>query len=401
MKSVALMLPAMRMGGAEKIALNFLSELCKYYDVTIILNKREGELLSLIPENIPVIEDPIIDFKKLFLDDIRHIRLSKLFQDALYYYRIKTQWCPERNYRYIIDRTPPIRKKFDIAIAYVANVSTQIFSICDRVNAELKIAWIHGETTQLKDTQLFSSCYRTFDHIFTVSKASHCHFVNRFPECSGITSVYYNPINKEEILRKSLEYDSDCSFDEKYTNIVTVGRFSTEKGFDMIPEIVRKLTDSGFNIRWYIIGDGPLMGRIQKLGINEKVDDRIFFLGSRLNPYPFIKACDIYVQPSYEEGYSTTICEAGILGKAIVGTTTSGGIREQIEDGLNGILSDPTPGHLAQKISLLIQDKKLLDSIVQEVRHVDFVHTNEIVKLNSLILEFFEKNLDGNSEFER
>lgn len=383
MKKLALMLPAMRTGGAEKVALNFLPHLQKYFDVTLVLNQVEGELLNEVESSMPIVEDRLLDYYEILKEDLRHIRLTYLFKDFLYYIRVKSKWNQEENYRYLINRTPALDYKFDVAISYVANVSTQIFSIIDRTNADVKIAWIHGETTQLKDTNLFQELFVRFDKIFVVSAASAKHFIERFPMCATKTEVFYNYINKDIIIKKA-EEPMDISYSDSYINIVSVGRLSPEKGFDMIPEIVFILKKKNYNVRWYIIGEGPVRKIIEEKKRLYSLDNNIFCLGNKKNPYPYIKNCDIYVQPSYEEGYSTTICEAGILGKAIVGTKTSGGIREQISDGTSGLLADPTPQDLAKKIDLLIKDKELKSIILKNIKKTDFSHDNEIHKLSFL-----------------
>lgn len=384
MKRLALLLPAMRMGGAERIGLNLLEDLIQYYDVTVILNRKEGELLNRIPADVIVIEDSLRSFHEIFQEDIKKRNLTGLLKDIRYYIKVKLKIDTENNYRYLINRTPPLQLHFDCAIGYVANVSTQIFSLADRVNADKKIAWIHGETTNLKNTRLYESCYRRFDKIFTVSQVSRTHFIERFPACASITDVYYNPIKREEILEKSKVTIHDVVFEPSVTNIVTVGRISPEKGFDMIPEIVRLLSEYAYKIHWYIIGDGPSADTVRENSRKNGTENAVFLLGNRMNPYPYIKNCDIYVQPSYEEGYSTTICEAGILGKAIIGTTTSGGIREQISDGVSGLLAEPEPQALTAAIVYLLDHPQKKTELETNIKSADFFHTQEIEKLLSI-----------------
>ena len=82
-------------------------------------------------------------------------------------------------------------------------MSTQIFCLADRINADIKIAWIHGETTELKDTELFTEYYEKIDKIFCVSQVTKSNFLSRFPQCKDKVEVYYNPIYKSEILEKA------------------------------------------------------------------------------------------------------------------------------------------------------------------------------------------------------
>lgn len=384
MRHIALLLPAMRMGGAEKICLNFLDILIKEYKVTMILSVREGDLLPLIPECVDIIEDRLLEFKEVVKNDIRELSLKNLWKDFLYYLKVKTGHDSEQNYRYLVSRTPSIKEHYDCAISYVANVSTQIFCLADRISADKKIAWIHGETTEIKDTAFFSKYYQKFDKIYAVSEVTRSHFIKRFPECKKNTDIYYNPICRKDVLDKADE-DISYEFDDSLTNIVTVGRLTPEKGIDMIPEITSLLLNAGYKIHWFVIGDGTCKEDLLKKIAQNHLNAHITLTGNQLNPYPFIKRCDIYVQPSYEEGYSTTICEAGILGKAIIGTTTSGGIREQIENGVSGLLAEPTPGNIANKIAEIIKDKNLKQNLEKNVLLRDYSNSDEFQKLKYFI----------------
>lgn len=371
MNKLALLLPAMRMGGAEKIALNFIPILQEHFDVTVVLNKLEGELLGKMPEGVEVVEDNLLSFSEVFKDDLKHFRLVKLCRDIAYYLKIKLGKNSDRNYRYLVSRTPPLKQEFDVAIAYVANVSTQIFSALDRTNAKKKIAWIHGETTELSDLKLYSECYNKFDKIYCVSEASQAHFIEKYPAVAEKCAVYYNPINTADIIKCANE-EPETKFDSEYVNVLSVGRITPEKGYDMVPRVAKILLDNGHKVRFYIIGDGSSVQAV-KAEIKEcGVEDSVFLLGTKTNPYPYMKMCDIYVQPSYEEGYSTTICEAGTLGCAIVGTTTSGGIREQVEDGVSALLAEPTPQSIAREIEKIIIDPALRATLKENTSKIDF-----------------------------
>ena len=117
------------------------------------------------------------------------------------------------------------------------------------------------------------------------------------------------------------------------------------------------------------------------------VEDNVILLGTRTNPYPYVRACDIYVQPSYTEGYSTTICEAGMLGKAIVGTKPSGGIYDQISDGEDGFIADATVDGLTEGILTLIENENLCCQFETTIQKKNFEGKGEIQKF----LDFLEK----------
>lgn len=385
MKRIGVLLPAMRMGGAEKIFINFLDDLRKYYEVTVILNKLEGELLQEIPDDVSVIELKVLDFKSLVKHNIMKLKISSVLFDLYYYIKVKLKKDNEADYRLLIKQMPKCENPFDAVIAYVGNVSTQIFNLEHRFNTKTKIAWIHGETTELRDDGIYEDVFSQFDRIYTVSRVSKEHFISKYPSCRSITEVYYNRIKTEDILKKSEERKESIQDDNDTFKIVTVGRLSPEKGQLMIPEIVQTIGSKIPNLKWYIVGDGPDFDKLTEEVNKRELHHNIILTGNQMNPYIYIKMSDLYVQPSYEEGYSTTICEACILGKTVIGTVTSGGIYEQIEDKKTGFIVPPTVQELSKIICWSYEHQDVLKKMGTLNTEKDFGHTREIEKLVNFI----------------
>lgn len=382
MKKIGVLLPAMRMGGAEKVFLNFLDDLRKYYEVIVILNKFEGELLSELPDDVSVIELKVLEFKTLVKYNIKKMKICNLFFNFYYYMKVKCNKDTEQDYRCLIKQMPKCEGYFDTVIAYVGNVSTQIFNLEHRFNTKSKIAWIHGETTELKNISLYDKVFSSFDRIYTVSRVSREHFVAKFPSCKSKTEIYYNRINADDILEKA---GVEIKADDNVFKIVTVGRISPEKGQLMIPEIVEKIDSQIPGLKWYVVGDGPDLDTLNNKICEKALQESIILTGNQINPYTYIRMCDLYVQPSYEEGYSTTICEACILGKPIIGTNTSGGIREQIEDKKTGFIVPPTVEDLSNIICWAYKHQAILKEMGILNAEKDYGHRTEIKKLVDFI----------------
>lgn len=386
-KKVAILLPWLKMGGTNKIALHFMRELAQYCDVTLILSQHTGELLAELPENIHLVIDTMRDFRDIFKEDLRHLRLGKLWRDAVYYGRIRMGKDNVDNYRYLVERHGYIcDTQFDCAISYHGQSPERLLNLLYRVHAKKKVAWIHGEFDNSADhCRRMNAYYERMDHLFFVSGHTLESFQRKFDISRSHCSVYYNPIDKGEIMTKA-QLPCEPAFDKNYVNLVTVGRVSAEKGQDMIPAVTRRLADAGYPVRWYVIGDGDQRPRVEQLCREQGVEDSVFLLGTRTNPYPHMARCDIYVQPSYTEGYSTTICEAGMLGKAIVGTKPSGGIWEQLDNGSCGLIVEATAEGLYGGIRRLIEDEPLRRSFGKKIKDKNFEGAGEIRKF----LEFLE-----------
>lgn len=380
-KKVAILLPWLKMGGTNKIALHFMKELSQYCDVTLILSQNTGELLEQLPENIHLIIDEMRPFKDIFKEDLRRLRIVKLVQDFIYYARVKLKRDNVDNYRYLVQRHGYIcDTEFDCAITYHGQSPERLLNLLYRTHAKKKVAWIHGEfNNSLDHYRRMNAYYAQMDHMFFVSNHTLNSFLDKFTMDRSKCTVYYNPIDKQEILDKA-KLPCDIAFDPEYINLVTVGRVSAEKGQDMIPAVTRQLLDAGHPVRWYIIGDGDMRPRVEHLCREQGVEDDVILLGTRTNPYPFMANCHIYVQPSYTEGYSTTICEAGMLGKAIVGTKPSGGIYDQITDGEDGLIVDATVEGLSEGIRTLVEDEALRHRFEEKIQKKNFEGKGEIEK---------------------
>lgn len=385
-KKVAILLPWLKMGGTNKIALHFMKELAEDCDVTLILSQNTGELLEQLPENIHLIVDGMRSFKEIFKEDLRKTRVVKLVQDLIYYARIKLKRDNVDNYRYLVQRHGYIcDTEFDCAISYHGQSPERLLNLLYRTHAKKKVAWIHGEFNNSRDHyRRMNAYYSQLDHMFFVSNHTLNSFMDKFTMDRDKCTVYYNPIDKQEILTKA-QLSCEPEFDCRYINLLTVGRISAEKGQDMIPAVTRQLLDAGHRVRWYVVGDGDTRGKVEELIREHEVENDVILLGTKTNPYPYMRACDIYVQPSYTEGYSTTICEAGMLGKAIVGTKPSGGIYEQITHGEDGLIVDATVDGLIDGIRSLIEARDLRCRFEEKIRQKNFEGKGEIEKFLTLI----------------
>lgn len=380
-KKVAILLPWLKMGGTNKVAIRFMNELVQYCDVTLILSQNVGELLEEVPKDVHVIIDEMQTFRDILKKDLKHFNLPYLFKDIIYYLKVKTGHDNIDNYHYIVERhTFVTEEMFDCAISYHGQSPERLLNLVYRIHSRKKVVWIHGEMGFSEDQcRRMTKYYEKIDHFFFVSEPTKNTFIRKIPIDPNKTTVYYNRLDGTEIIEKAQEIP-EITFSKEYANLLTVGRVSSEKGQDMIPQIVRNLIDKGYAVRWYIIGDGPNMERIKDLIIKESVDKNVFLLGVRNNPYPYMKACDIYIQPSYTEGYSTTICEAGILGKAIIGTKPSGGIRDQIENERSGLIVDASVEGIEKGIIRLIEDPLLRKKFEKNILEKDFEGKGEISK---------------------
>lgn len=159
--------------------------------------------------------------------------------------------------------------------------------------------------------------------------------------------------------------------------LCTVARFSYPKAIDRAVHICKAIVDKGVNIVWYIVGYGGDEAMIRKQIQETRMEKHFILLGKQMNPYPFIKACDIYVQPSRYEGKAVTVREAQILGKPVV-ITNFPTASSQLTDGVDGIIVPNEIDQAAQGISDFIKDTKKQQEIIQYLQTHHYGNEEEV-----------------------
>ena len=213
-----------------------------------------------------------------------------------------------------------IEKKysFDVVIGFSEGVSMRLAS---QFNASDKITWIHCDYDRAVPEHINElSYYEKFNNIVCVSKYTKQKFIDRYPSLDSRTTYIYNLFDIDWIKRLSEESMDDKAFRNDLFTIISMGRMDPVKGFTLIPEIASKLKQRECKFRWYIIG-GPENNEFSKVKYEiQKCDvaDVVFLLGAKSNPYPFLKASDLYVSTSFSEACPMVFLEAKTLDIPIV-----------------------------------------------------------------------------------
>ncbi|NRG48157.1 glycosyltransferase [Bacillus sp. CRN 9] len=263
-------------------------------------------------------------------------------------------------YRYILRNYPKPSEEYDIAIAYAGPMDFISFFIAHKVKARKKIQWIHFDVTKIGfNTSFAKKVYEYFYQVNVVSEEAKNCLVKLTPSLKNKIFVFPNLISKEMIIRQA---NISEGFKDNYNGIriLTVGRLSFEKGQDIAIKAAAKLIKDGMNVRWYCIGDGIAIQEYERLIKKLNMKEHFLLLGSDSNPYPFMKQCDLYVQPSRHEGYCMTVAEAKIFNKMIICTNFTGA-KEHMNDGKIGkIVPVNDPERLYKGIKEIIESNKQL-----------------------------------------
>ena len=186
------------------------------------------------------------------------------------------------------------------------------------------------------------------------------------------------------VLGRAEEKDVSCELTGDI-NLLSIGRYCNAKNYDNVPDIAKRMIGHGLvNFKWYIIGFGGsevlIKSKIKEAGMEEHV----ILLGKKDNPYPYIKACDIYVQPSRYEGKSVTVREAQILGKPVA-VTAYPTAPSQINDGVNGVIVPLDNEGCAQGLAKFIADKEKQSRIVNHLCTHDYANASEVEKIYKIL----------------
>lgn len=364
-------------GGVEKVLINMLNEFdYSLFDIDLYLLDYDDFFVHNLNKNVNLIfgynklkkEKPtfkflLSKFKIISAMKVGFFFILSLFRNNIY----------EKKQILLKSYSKITKKKYKAVICYNGVSKTLLSDSIFEFKAKKRIAWIHGDGYQLVPSDLYSF----FDKIFCVSIGVKNDFTAFLPDLYAKTSVLYNVLDTKEILINANEpLGVECN---KFT-ILTVARLSNEKGVLMIPEIVGRLKEDNYCFQWLLIGNGPLEEELAKTIKNKKIEDNLIILGLLKNPYCYMKACDLYVQPSFTEGYCTTTNEAKLFCKPMLVTNVNG-MNEQFVDGITGIIVNKIDEFtLYQEIKKIIENPSLRHSLSQNLKNENFQKLNNNLK---------------------
>lgn len=395
MKKILFIMPSLFIGGAERSLLGLLNMIdYSVYDVTLFLYRHEGEFLQYIPSKvklIPPMEEyatfdvPIKDllFGKKWRFGIARI-WSKIAMKA---HCIKTHEQPgvwmamQYISKSLLPLLPDIPGKYDAAISFLGVPDVLV----EKTNAKKKVAWNHTDYTILNpDKNRDREVYSNIDYIVSVSTPCTTQFLKVYPELSNKAVTIENLLSIDFLEQQASEQVTDMVRKEHEFILLSVGRFSDAKNFDNVPAICKKIRESGKDVIWYIVGYGSDESLIRQKIYENGMEDFVVLLGKKSNPYPYIKNCDVYVQPSRYEGKAVTVREAQALHKPVV-ITNFATSSSQLADGYDGIIVPMDNEGCARGIVQLLDNKQQMKRLSDNTCQVDYSNNSELDKLYQII----------------
>lgn len=387
---ILFVMESLRIGGAEKSLLTILS-MFDYdrFDVDLLLFRHNGEFMPFLPSEVNLLPEdivfqcfdrnrkksPVEYAKKGMFGRAVHAAayLAKVFLSRITRSSLYIGWKHQKHFF-----IPPT-DSYDVAIAFLERRT--IYYVADLINADKKIGFIHNDYSVYPyDEKEDMRCFNEFDWIAAVSE--HCKDVlcEKFPMYTDKFTVIKNMVSRKLIREMSEEPILNFKKEPNTMYLVSVGRLTPQKGFDNAIEICSKLINEGQNVKWYIVGEGEQRQELEKKISENNLENNFILVGADVNPYRWMKMCDVYVQPSRFEGFGITVAEAKAMNKKIVAAHIPE-FEELLGDYPNGITAD-YENFSKQILCFYKRDSVTSDPLIEE---------NQIKNLYMLIEEKNER----------
>ena len=417
----------LELGGAEISLIGLLQALdYSQYNVDLFVYSHQGELMKYIPQEVNLlpeipayanIERPMKDallagqfgvvFGRLmakgrhsltttltqtltkiktlglWLGSSLGLRLGSENQDASIFQYVMNgvePWLPSLNYL----------GEYDLAVSFL----TPHNIVLNKVLAKQKVCWIHTDYSKIGvNAKLELPVWSGYDKVVSISSDVTKAFLSVFPtlkdkivEIHNILSADFVRSRAEEMTAEEVAHEMPR--DEGVINLLSVGRFSHAKNYDNVPAICRiincQLSIINCQCRWYLIGYGGEETLIRQRIAEAGMEGQVIILGKKENPYPYIKACDVYGQPSRYEGNAVTVREAQMLCKPVI-VTNYATASSQIQDGLDGIIVPMDNEGCAHGIAQFLRDEMKQFVIKDYLASHDYGNTDEVKKFYELL----------------
>lgn len=342
-KRICFLIDKFIFGGVEKVVIDTIKQLRNDYNITLYIATQD------IDQNLKAEVENYADVV------IGHMHINeKTF--ALLSIPLTAKFILEKN----------IKDKYDCVIVCKPALSNIVFTHMSKKY----IYWNHGDKDVMYATDHLSILRRINKIRLSYIYKKYDLVLSVVPEIANLISKAFNlshsealtnPCDLNLVTKKSKEPVSDFTKTDKLT-ICCVGRLSVEKRFDRVIRAVSKLDQSKYQV--LILGDGPERHQLENLIKLNNLENNVYLLGNKTNPYPYIKQSDLLVSSSERESYGLTILEAMILKTPVIATNTTGA-RFLLKEGKLGYIvqNDKCFLTILQK---LVYDREMLNAHVNE-----------------------------------
>ena len=385
----------MEVGGVERSLISLLENFDYFNNkVDLMLYRHSGDFMNLLADKHELLSE--VKEYATYRKSIKEILKDKLYMlaitrilanlnsriigkikniDEIGYIQMQRMW------KYALPLLPKLNKEYDVAISYL----WPHYFVSEKVQAKRKIAWVHTDYSTIEtDIDMDLKMWNKFDYIMAVSEECKNAFLKKYPILKDKVKVMENITSPDFIREMASENIEENIKNDNSFKLVSVARLSHAKGIDNAVKALKILHDRGLtNIKWYVVGYGGDEQMIRNLIKENNLEESFILLGKKVNPYPYMKICDIYVQPSRYEGKAVTVGEAQILGKPVIVTnyTTA---KSQVRENVDGYICELSVKGIADGVERLYRNKKLRENLAINCKNTNYSNSSELKALYEL-----------------
>ncbi|MBT2216480.1 glycosyltransferase [Virgibacillus dakarensis] len=310
-KKVVFIIPSLRGGGAERVTVNIIRNLNpNKFDIKLILLKKEGPYLSLLPGDIEIIDLKTERVRKSLIPLIKILNIIRP----------------------------------DVIFSTMGHLNLAVLSVKIILRGNPKVIIREANTPSKDITQnkrLFAYLYRYLYPKADLIIAQCDEMKKDIIDYSNIKEekieYIYNPLDIGNIKKMA---EGKNPYQENKANFLSVGRLNQQKGFDLLIKAFDIVSKNIPNAHLTILGEGKLKQELEDQTKTLGIEEKISFVGFKNNPYPYYKYADVYVLSSRWEGFPNTLLEALACGVKVVSTNCKSGPREILGENEYGITTE-------------------------------------------------------------
>ncbi|MGL5980488.1 MAG: glycosyltransferase [Phocaeicola sp.] len=397
-KNIFIAMHYLEIGGAEISLIGLLNAIdYTHYDVDLFIYSHQGELMPLIPQEVnllpevkryAMLERPMKEVLKYGYIDLLLGRVWAKKQCRQFMRKNKLT-DSSSIFQYIAHNTTPLlpniapQKEYDLAISFL----TPHNIVRDRVKSKKKIAWIHTDYSNIViNAPSELPVWSAYNYIASISEEVTTAFLKVFPTLKEKIVLIENILSPTFVRNRADEKEVTAEMEVApgALRFLSIGRYCYPKNFDNVPFIAKALVEKGLKFTWFLIGYGGDESLIKENIKKAGVEGVVILLGKRANPYPYLKATDIYLQPSRYEGKSVSVREAQMLCKPVI-VSNYPTAASQIKQGIDGYIVPLENEAFATGVLEFVKNKALQQQITEHLTVTDFGNEAEIVKIEELI----------------
>ena len=329
MKKLLFTAYTLEIGGIESALVSLLNTLCNNYEITLVLEKKQGIFLKELNKKIKIIEyNPNENKNKLIR---KFINLMKRIKFIFKY-----------------------KNKFDFSASFATY--SKMGSFCARTASKNNALWVHTDylafykQDEKKVIEFFKFInYNKFKRLILVSNKAKQNLVKVLNINDDKILVIKNLLDDEKIIAKSKE-KIELNKEENVITFLNVARHEEEsKKIQRLIKAAEMLKKDNENFKIILIGEGKDTNKYKEMVQAKELNKNVLFLGYKENPYPYFKISDCFILTSEYEGYPVVFNEAKILGLPIITTDVSDSM-EDIEGTFGKVIpNDDNSIYLAMK----------------------------------------------------